>query len=248
METTNDIDSESIIPLNHYITVDYVNNSFFVFDEQDVAHLRNKWRITAQTAVGSQESPYFLSPEQVTVLALYGAIRVREPVNTSSESQRELIPAKEAAGSSDATEPRESSIEHSGAAAPENEPKTIEFKKIDLNENRYHWLDDFEVPVPCTRDYRARETVFHDLWRKGYYLTSGEQYGCAYLVYEGLPGEVHAKYLLDYVMEEEGLAVANVISLVRVATQVISIRNSWNKENSSGRGSHARASPPIWTG
>ncbi|RCN39304.1 tRNA intron endonuclease [Ancylostoma caninum] len=187
----------------------------------DVSLLRNNWRIIAQTAVGSEEKPpYFLSPEQVTVLVLYGAIRVREPVNTSPELQANLIPAKEATGSANTTKPGENTAESTDAAIPKDEQRTVEFKKIDLSENQYRWLENLEVPVPCTRDHRAREVVFHDLWRKGYYLTSGEQYGCAYLVYEGLPGEVHAKYLLDYVMDEEGLAVAHVISLVRVATQV----------------------------
>ncbi|RCN33779.1 putative tRNA intron endonuclease [Ancylostoma caninum] len=189
----------------------------------DVSLLQNNWRIIAQTAVGSEKQPpYFLSPEQVTVLVLYGAIRVREPVNTSPELQANLIPAKEATGSTNTTKPGENSAESTDAAIPKDEQGTVEFKKIELNENQYRWLEDFEVPVPCTRDHRAREVVFHDLWRKGYYSTSGEQYGCAYLDFLVKLSicSISAKYLLDYVMEEEGLAVAHVISLVRVATQV----------------------------
>ncbi|KHJ79614.1 hypothetical protein OESDEN_20734 [Oesophagostomum dentatum] len=62
----------------------------------------------------------------------------------------------------------------------------VEFKKTDTSKGQYHRLDDFDVPLPSTRDHRAREVIFHDLWRKRYYLTSGEQFGCAYLVYEGV--------------------------------------------------------------
>ncbi|VDM60222.1 unnamed protein product [Angiostrongylus costaricensis] len=56
---------------------------------------------------------------------------------------------------------------------------------VEKDNSLYRWLDGFEVPVPCTREFRARELVYHDLWRKGYYLTSGLQFGCTYLAYEG---------------------------------------------------------------
>ncbi|KAK6742157.1 hypothetical protein RB195_009803 [Necator americanus] len=114
----------------------------------------------------------------------------------------------------------ECSSERNDDMMSKNDSRFIAFKKIDPNEEQHCWLNEFEVPMPCTRDHRARNIVFHDLWRKGYYLTSGEQYGCAYLVYEGIPGEVHAKYLLDFVMDDEEASMINIISLVRVATQV----------------------------
>ncbi|VDM76744.1 unnamed protein product [Strongylus vulgaris] len=133
-----------------------------------------------------------LSPEQVAILVLYGAARVRQQVKSLKNLQKSIALEEVS------TEPDSDSVD----------------------EPQCHWLNEFEIPIPCTRDYHAREIVFHDLWRKGYYLTSGEQFGCSYLVYEGLPGEVHAKYLLDYVMEEEELSILNIISLVRVATQV----------------------------
>ncbi|KAE9418112.1 hypothetical protein Angca_006753, partial [Angiostrongylus cantonensis] len=75
-------------------------------------------------------------------------------------------------------------------------------------------------PVPCTREFRARELVYHDLWRKGYYLTSGLQFGCTYLAYEGKPGDVHAKYLVDFVLDDVKLSPLSIASLVRLATQV----------------------------
>ncbi|VDM76781.1 unnamed protein product [Strongylus vulgaris] len=84
----------------------------------------------------------------------------------------------------------------------------------------YRWLDDYDIAVPCTRQFRARELVYHDLWRKGYYLTSGEQFGSTWLVYEGLPGNVHAKFLCDFILDDEELSPLTLISLVRVATQV----------------------------
>ncbi|KAK6025459.1 hypothetical protein OSTOST_08642, partial [Ostertagia ostertagi] len=64
------------------------------------------------------------------------------------------------------------------------EPEVILLRKMDPDENIYRWLDEFEVPVPCTREFRARQLVYYDLWSRGYYLTSGEQFGTAWLVYE----------------------------------------------------------------
>ncbi|VDK52950.1 unnamed protein product [Cylicostephanus goldi] len=84
----------------------------------------------------------------------------------------------------------------------------------------FHWLDQYDIPLPCTRQFRARELVYHDLWRKGYYLTCGDQFGSAWLVYEGLPGNVHAKFLCDFILDDEMLSPLKLISLVRVATQV----------------------------
>ncbi|CAJ0599743.1 unnamed protein product [Cylicocyclus nassatus] len=174
---------------------------------EDVARLRNEWRMIAELPASSRgQPPHFLSPEQVSILVLYGAARVRRLKRNSScplEGDSAEIPP------TGAEVPNCSTVVTQGLLDtddPLSEPQ--------------EWFDELEVPLPCTRDHRAREIIFHDLWRKGYYLTSGEQFGCAYLVYEGLPGELHAKYLVDYVMEEEDLSVTNIISLVRVATQV----------------------------
>ncbi|PIO67220.1 tRNA intron endonuclease [Teladorsagia circumcincta] len=91
---------------------------------------------------------------------------------------------------------------------------------VELDENIYRWLDEFEVPVPCTREFRARHLVYYDLWSRGYYLTSGEQFGTAWLVYEGPPDEVHATFLVDPVFEDQMIAPTHLIALIRVAVQV----------------------------
>ncbi|PIO67821.1 tRNA intron endonuclease, catalytic protein [Teladorsagia circumcincta] len=87
------------------------------------------------------------------------------------------------------------------------EPEIILLRKIDPDENIYRWLDEFEVPVPCTREFRARHLVYYDLWSRGYYLTRP-------------PDEVHATFLVDPVSEDQMIAPTNLIALIRVAVQV----------------------------
>ncbi|RCN34296.1 putative tRNA intron endonuclease [Ancylostoma caninum] len=212
------------------------------------------------------EAPYFIAPEQVTVLVQYGYARVREALPdrpilppTSSTDEVEVVTPSEgeeerarliAVGRKakalkrskmgdgcTAKELRVSKNDLVGIEvspeeilevvmelrqrkASDEEEKFIRFLKIETDDNLYRWLDDCEIPVPSTREFRARELVYHDLWRKGYYLTSGEQFGSAWLVYEGLPGDVHAKFLCEFVLDDESLSPLNLISLVRVATQV----------------------------
>ncbi|KAK6742156.1 hypothetical protein RB195_009803 [Necator americanus] len=152
------------ILLNQYITVDYVNNSFFIFDEQDILRLRNDWRIIAQTGSSAQDQlPYFLSPEQVAVLVLYGAARVRVSVKNALRLQQNAVLEKEF--NSGVNNDEECSSERNDDMMSKNDSRFIAFKK-------------------------------------------------------SIPGEVHAKYLLDFVMDDEEASMINIISLVRVATQV----------------------------
>jgi hypothetical protein len=42
-----------------------------------------------------------------------------------------------------------------------------------------------DIDFPSSIKDRLRLTVFRDLWRKGFHLTSGLKFGCDYLVYPG---------------------------------------------------------------
>ncbi|VDP06802.1 unnamed protein product [Heligmosomoides polygyrus] len=83
----------------------------------------------------------------------------------------------------------------------------------------YRRLHQYDIPVPCSREFRARQLVYHDLWSRGYYLTSGEQFGVAWLVYEGLPGDVHATFMVDFHLNDSSPSLMNLIALVRIAVQ-----------------------------
>ncbi|EPB80508.1 tRNA intron endonuclease, catalytic protein [Ancylostoma ceylanicum] len=198
------------------------------------------------SAMSSEDqAPYFIAPEQVTLLVQYGYARVREAlpdrpvlpptsstaeVPTPSEVEEErarliavgrkakALKRSKMGDGSTAKELRVSKNDTVGIEvspeeilevvmeirqrkAGEDDEKFIHFLKIETDGNLYRWLDDYEIPVPSTREFRARELVYHDLWRKG------------------LPGDVHAKFLCEFVLDDENLSPLNLISLVRVATQ-----------------------------
>lgn len=58
----------------------------------------------------------------------------------------------------------------------------------DTREEAYEEL--VRPPFPQTSLFRIKLNTFRDLWRRGYYLTCGLKFGCDYLAYECVPGEV----------------------------------------------------------
>ncbi|CAD5229039.1 unnamed protein product [Bursaphelenchus okinawaensis] len=84
----------------------------------------------------------------------------------------------------------------------------------------YEELTIDDLPLPCDLEYRCKVTVFQDLWRKGFYLTSGEKFGCDYLAYEKKPGEEHSKFMVYCKRTEENILPMDILSLSRVANQV----------------------------
>uniref|UniRef100_A0A0N5AR63 tRNA-intron lyase n=1 Tax=Syphacia muris TaxID=451379 RepID=A0A0N5AR63_9BILA len=63
-------------------------------------------------------------------------------------------------------------------------------------------------------------TVFRDLWKRGFYMTDGLQFGCDYLLYEEKPGEEHAKYLVKCTNTMSTICPLDLAALSRVASQV----------------------------
>ncbi|CAD5234778.1 unnamed protein product [Bursaphelenchus xylophilus] len=84
----------------------------------------------------------------------------------------------------------------------------------------YEMISAEDIPFPDDIDYRARLTVFRDLWRKGFYLTSGQKFGCDYLAYEKSPGEEHSRFMVYCKRSEDSIYPLDVLSLSRVAGQV----------------------------
>ncbi|KAK6013305.1 tRNA intron endonuclease, partial [Ostertagia ostertagi] len=228
-ENQNDVGSRSGREQIDYITIDYVSDQFFIFSEQEAMWLREELHIIPRSAMSTEvEAPYLIAPEQVVLLVQhgYGKVRVqKDPLPCTSnqtaclEGEGSSVNEKKRAGV-DAVERKAKTLERSTQGLGCCAEKGKVSLQVDPDENIYRWLDEFEVPVPCTREFRARQLVYYDLWSRGYYLTSGEQFGTAWLVYEGPPDEVHATFLVDPVFEDQMIAPTNLIALVRVAVQV----------------------------
>ena len=72
--------------------------------------------------------------------------------------------------------------------------------------------------APATGTERLRYAVFHDLWLKGYYLTSGLKYGGDYLVYRDDPSKVHSDFIAIVLAWKQ--PISSIVSLGRLGSKV----------------------------
>lgn len=79
--------------------------------------------------------------------------------------------------------------------------------------------EDVDV-IPMTIGFRLRFAVFRDLWKRGFYMTDGLRFGCDYLLYEDVPGEGHAKYMVKCVSTMASICPLDLAALSRVGSQV----------------------------
>uniref|UniRef100_A0A1I7XUX6 tRNA-intron lyase n=1 Tax=Heterorhabditis bacteriophora TaxID=37862 RepID=A0A1I7XUX6_HETBA len=101
----------------------------------------------------------------------------------------------------------------------EHDPR-VNLPKYSNEEHLYSSIDYLSLPLPSSREFRTKEIVFHDLWRRGFYITCGSRFGCHYLAYEDNPSQTHAKFFVECILSDECLSPMKLITLTRVATQV----------------------------
>jgi len=87
---------------------------------------------------------------------------------------------------------------------------------------RPHWdLKGEEIKNEMLTSVKStKDIVFHDLWERGYYLTSGEKFGGDFLVYPGDPLKFHSHYIAVCVNGDEPLTPQFLISKGRLGTNV----------------------------
>ena len=64
---------------------------------------------------------------------------------------------------------------------------------------------------------RLRDSIFSDLWERGYYLTSALKYGGDFLVYPEHPNHTHSAYIAMVLAWQQPLST--LVSLARVAAK-----------------------------
>nr|CAG4638120.1 EOG090X0G6M [Chydorus sphaericus] len=84
---------------------------------------------------------------------------------------------------------------------------------------RPHWKStatpfDFDIK-PSVKSF-----VFEDLWKKGYYITSGQKFGGDFLVYPGDPLKFHSHYIAVCLEEYQPLTPKFLICHGRLGTNV----------------------------
>ncbi len=74
------------------------------------------------------------------------------------------------------------------------------------------------TPTEPSEQQAFRNSVFRDLWQRGYYLTSGLKYGGDFLVYSGDPALTHSSYVAIVLPWKQ--PCSTLVSLARVAAKV----------------------------
>ena len=74
------------------------------------------------------------------------------------------------------------------------------------------------LSIERSEEQLLRERVFADLWKEGYYMTSGLKYGGDFLVYSADPSSSHSAYIAVVVSWKQHLSC--LTALARVATKV----------------------------
>ncbi|KAH9494472.1 tRNA-splicing endonuclease subunit Sen34 [Bulinus truncatus] len=81
-----------------------------------------------------------------------------------------------------------------------------------------HVYEDWEYPN--TERELIRYLVFRDLWRKGFFMTSGSKFGGDFLVYPGDPARYHSHYIAICKDQYDEIPSLEIVSLGRLASNV----------------------------
>ena len=80
------------------------------------------------------------------------------------------------------------------------------------------------VPVnweyPRTAKEKLNYKVFCDLWERGYHITSGEKFGCDYLVYPGDPLRFHSYFIVIILESGKTFTALELLAYGRLGTSV----------------------------
>jgi tRNA-splicing endonuclease subunit Sen34 len=60
--------------------------------------------------------------------------------------------------------------------------------------------------------------VYRSLWRRGYFLTSGEKFGGDYLAYPGDPMRYHSHYIVSVRGADSSFTAMDLVTMGRLAT------------------------------
>lgn len=80
--------------------------------------------------------------------------------------------------------------------------------------NDDHQIEDF----PIKNDKKSK--IFQDLWKKGFYITTGDSFGSDFLAYPGDPMYFHASQVVHIVDSLEQFDFKHLISCARLSVAV----------------------------
>ncbi|XP_074656614.1 tRNA-splicing endonuclease subunit Sen34-like [Tubulanus polymorphus] len=105
-----------------------------------------------------------------------------------------------------------------------------------------------EWSYPQTDRQRVRCRVFEDLWRRGYFLTSGNKFGGDFLVYPGDPALYHSMYVAVCRLYTGPMNASEIVSMGRMGTNVKKTLLLCSVDDDEGTSGNLVYTSIRWTG
>jgi tRNA-splicing endonuclease subunit Sen34 len=222
------------------IDISIVGNAALVWDADAVYQLR-KARIVG-SLIGTLSKipqqniylslPLHLLPEEATLLVDQGLARLVNhsmQVNQQSLEQYTQIHADWIVNESekrhaDAAARKQKALATSDLDGPttESSVKPLPIVRIPTSNNNIPWMVTNLVTwsFPATRVEKQRAIVFANLWKRGYYISSGSKFGGDYLLYSGDPLRFHSQFVASVISPEEMFPMLEIVTAGRLGTVV----------------------------
>ena len=62
--------------------------------------------------------------------------------------------------------------------------------------------------------------IFLALWERKYWITQGASYGGNFLLYDGVPGSVHSKYIVRIIEFQQNISAQDIVTFTRLGRSV----------------------------
>jgi len=122
---------------------------------------------------------------------------------------------------SDASEPEDSlTVEDVMKGDTETSAKHTLLQIFTENPWKRNYSPATSFQFPATERDFLRYAVFKDLWKKGYFLTSGVKFGGDFLVYPGDPSRYHSHYIAVCLRHQKEVPALDVVSMGRLSSNV----------------------------
>lgn len=192
----------------------YTSGAFLVFDPEHALELRNK-RIVGQMT-GLSSAPYFLSQYASSVALMNDFAKLMKlSINTNVDIDENktqfakrfataLIREREEFMKVRETELRRRNIPVTAETLKDIDERKMRLSIPELPDSKLTSFDRIEVPreemLSLLNLSDPKTIIYHDLFKRGFYISSGMKFGCDFLVYPGDPVRYHAQYAARFMV------------------------------------------------
>ena len=84
----------------------------------------------------------------------------------------------------------------------------------------FHYKTSVTWQYPRTLTEKRNYAVYKDLWEKGYFITTGEKFGCDFLVYPGDPSRYHSHFIVIVIPSSRKMTSMELLAYGRLGSGV----------------------------